>query len=105
MRYVISLTVLILGIVFFLMWANAVEAQSNCFTHDRMVYILADSYGESRQSIALDARGRVVETFANRETGTWTVVMTAPGTPSCIVASGQAYQYVDEALPNTDPEG
>jgi hypothetical protein len=79
------------------------QAQStNCGPHDRVVAGLATGYGESRQSIALGSNNSVVETFASEETGTWTITVTTPGGPTCLVASGQSYQYVAEALPNTD---
>ena len=29
--------------------------------------------------------------------------VTTPDGPTCLVASGQSYQYLAEALPNTDP--
>ena len=81
-----------------------VHAQStNCGPHDRVVAGLATGYGESRQSIALGSDNTVVETFASEVTGTWTITVTTAGGPTCLVASGQSYQYVAEALPNTDP--
>jgi hypothetical protein len=82
----------------------SVQAQSaSCGPHDRVVAGLATGYGESRQSIALGNNNTVVETFASEETGTWTITVTTADGPTCLVASGQSYQYVAEALPNTDP--
>jgi hypothetical protein len=84
--------------------ALPVFAQStNCGAHDVVVARLATGYGESRQSIALGANNTVVETFASAETGSWTITVTTPDGPTCLVASGQSYQYLAEALPNTDP--
>lgn len=85
--------------------ATSVDAQArgNCAPHQQVVEVLAERWGESRQSIALGANGAIVEVFASIETGTWTIVVTRPGGPACLVASGQAYQYLAEALPNTDP--
>ena len=81
-----------------------VHAQSaNCGPHDLIVLRLASGYGESRQSIALGANNTVVETFASAESGSWTITVTTPDGPTCLVASGQSYQYLAEALPNTDP--
>ena len=88
-----------------LILAAPVSAQSarNCAAHEAVVARLAEAYGESRQSIGLGANNAVVEVFASAETGTWTITVTAPGGPTCLVAAGQAYQQVAEALPNTDP--
>ena len=80
-----------------------VAAQStNCGPHDTVVEGLAKGYGEARVSIALGNHNTVVETFASAETGTWTITVTTPDGPTCLVASGQSYQYLAEALPNTD---
>ena len=87
--------------------ALPVQAQTsarNCGPHAAIVERLADGYGESRQSIALGANNTVVETFASLETGTWTIVVTQPGGPTCLVAAGQAFQLVSEDLAQFDPE-
>ena len=76
----------------------------NCGTHESVVERLATGYGESRQSIALGANNTVVETFASLETGTWTIIVTSPGGPTCLVAAGQAFQLVSEDLAQFDPE-
>lgn len=78
------------------------QSRENCAPHQAVVERLAEGYGESRQSIALGANNSVVEVFANMDAGTWTITVTTPGGPTCLVASGQAYQQVAEALPNTD---
>ena len=63
---------------------------------------LAEGWGESRQSIGLGADNAVVEVFASPETGTWTITVTRPGGPTCMVASGDAWEAVAEALPADD---
>ena len=78
------------------------EATRNCAAHETVVERLAAGYGESRQSIALGANNSVVEIFASLDTGTWTITVTSPGGPTCLVASGQAFEHTAEALPNTD---
>lgn len=75
---------------------------SNCAPHQMVVERLAEGWGESRQSIGLGADNSLVELFASPETGTWTITVTQPGGPTCMVASGQAFQHLAEALPNTD---
>lgn len=70
---------------------------ARCTDHATMVRVLAERWGESRQAIGLDASGAVVEIFASEATGTWTLVVTAPGGPSCIYAAGQAFERTEEA--------
>jgi hypothetical protein len=85
------------------MLATTASAQSNnCAPHAMVVERLAIGYGESRQSIGIGADNTVVEVFASLDTGTWTITVTAPGGPTCLVASGGAFQVLAEALPNTD---
>jgi hypothetical protein len=81
----------------------AFSQSTNCAAHAIVTERLADGYGESRQSMALGAGNTLVETWANLDTGTWTITVTRPGGPTCLVASGQAYERVADALPNTDP--
>ena len=82
--------------------ASQASAQGrNCAPHDTVVERLADSYGESRQVIAMNADSSVLEVFASPDSGTWTITVTKAGGLTCIVAAGQHYQHVAEALPET----
>ncbi|ROU01156.1 hypothetical protein [Histidinibacterium lentulum] len=72
-----------------------------CADHAVIVARLAERWGESRQSIGLAANNTVVEVFAS-DSGSWTITVTRPGGPTCLVASGEHYQHVAEALPNID---
>ena len=74
----------------------------SCTAHEDMVRHLAEGWGESRQSIALDAGNSVVELFASPETGTWTLTLTQAGGQTCMVASGHAWEMVAESLPVLD---
>lgn len=85
--------------------APALPAQAQtetCADHDTMVRHLAEGWGESRQSVALDAGNSMVELFASPETGTWTMTVTRPGGPTCMIASGHAFEMVSETLPVLD---
>ena len=80
--------------------ASAAAAQTrNCAPRDAVVERLATGYGESRQSIGLGANNQVIEVFASEETGTWTITVTTAQGVTCLVASGQAYEALAEALP------
>lgn len=84
-----------------LLTAQQLSAQQNrnCAPHGAVVERLAERYGESRQVMALGSNNSVVEVFASSESGTWTITVTAAGGLTCLVAAGQHYQHVAEALP------
>lgn len=74
-------------------------AGQNCGAREQIVASLADRYGESRQSIGLGANNQVVEVYASLETGTWTITVTLPNGMMCLIASGQSYEALAEAVP------
>lgn len=76
----------------------ALAQGQNCGVRTAVVERLATKYGESRQSIGMAPQGRVVEVFASLETGTWTITVTMPNGVTCLVASGQSFEPLDEAV-------
>ncbi len=77
--------------------AAAAQGQ-NCGNRELVVERLTSKYGESRQSIGMAPQGRVVEVFASHETGTWTITVTMPNGVTCLVASGQSFEDIDEPI-------
>ncbi len=101
-----AIAVLVLSWLIGLLFVLPAAAQStNCGPHDRVTAGLATGYGERRVSIALGANNTVVETFVSDETGTWTITVTTPDGPTCLVASGQHWQATDDPLPPQGDEG
>jgi hypothetical protein len=91
------------GIGAMLLAAQQAHAQTgNCAAHATVLERLAERYGETRQSIGLSSDNAVVEVFASMDTGSWTITVTKPGGLTCLVAAGQAYQYLNEPLANFD---
>lgn len=90
-----------LGLGIMALAAQNVSAQDNrnCAPRDFVLDRLAEGYGETRQSIGLAAQGTVIEVFASGETGSWTIIATMPNGTTCMVASGQSFETVAEALP------
>ncbi len=82
--------------------APRAQAAPNCAPRDVVIDRLADTFGETRQSIGLGANNAVVEVFASDVSGTWTITVTSPSGVTCLVASGQAFEKLAEAIP---PEG
>jgi hypothetical protein len=94
-----SLFALSLGIAGMLWAAQHANAQTtSCAEREMVVGRLADRYGESPQGIGLGQDNSVLEVFASAETGTWTILVTLPNGLSCLVASGEAWERVAEAL-------
>ncbi|MBQ4823499.1 hypothetical protein J4729_02870 [Leisingera sp. HS039] len=84
--------------------APATAQSRNCAPRDTVIKRLAEKYGESRQSIGVGQKGMVMETFASGKTGSWTITVTTPNGMTCLVASGQSYEVLAEALPDTDSD-
>jgi hypothetical protein len=94
-----------LGLGVMALAAGELAAQtSNCAPRQMVLDRLAETYGETRQSMGLGAQGQVVEVFASDASGSWTITVTMPNGMTCLVASGQAYETLAEALPETDSD-
>lgn len=78
-------------------------AQSQCASREAVVNQLAERFGESRQSIGMAQGDRVVETYASATSGTWTITVTLPDGRMCIIAAGQAWEKIDEAVALGEP--
>lgn len=78
--------------------------QPNCKERDVVVKRLAEKYGETRQYIGLGSNGMMMETFASKETGSWTITMTMPNGITCLLASGQNYEPLNDGLPSIEEE-
>ena len=88
------------GALYIGLTTDVVAQQSrNCGPREMVVDRLAEGYGETRQSMGLGSNNSVVEVFASSETGTWTITVTTPNGLTCLVASGQAFEELAEALP------
>ena len=79
--------------------ATQVQAQGNCAPRQMVIDRLAEGFGETRQSMGLGSSGQVVEVFASDATGSWTITVTLPDGTTCLVASGEGFQNLAEALP------
>lgn len=63
-----------------------------CGQRDAVVERLRTNYGEERTGAGLsDSRG-IIEVYASRNTGTWTILLTLPDGRSCLIAAGESWQ-------------
>jgi hypothetical protein len=70
---------------------------TNCAPRAVVVDRLSEKYSETRQSVSIDRQNRVVEMFANLDTGSWTAIATSPSGRACVVSYGQSYEPNPEA--------
>ena len=75
-----------------------------CAPRETVLRKLADTYGETRQSIGLNGENALVEVFASDETGSWTITITSGAAPTCLIASGQSFEPLAEPLPSSDSD-
>lgn len=84
--------------------ATAQTSRQACGPRALVVERLAEGYGETRRSIGIGSNNAVVEVFASDDSGTWTITMTTPQGITCLIASGQAFETLMEALPTDDQD-
>jgi hypothetical protein len=85
-------------------WPAASVAQPMvCGDRAAMVESLARHYAEEPVAVGLDERGRLLEVLSAADGATWTVLVTVPDGPTCIMASGFHWGLV--TAPVNDPYG
>lgn len=84
----------------------AVPAQAQgmpCGDGAAFVAHLEKDWGEDPNVIALDAAGRMVRILVNPETGTWSMLVTGPGGPTCLISHGSAWEAIHQERGTGDP--
>ena len=71
-------------------------AQAPCMAHDELAGQLEKRFGETAVAWGLAAGGSLLEIFAS-ESGSWTLVVTAPRGLSCVRATGEAWSDLPAA--------
>lgn len=90
----LTLTLSLIGMT---LLVNAAHSGTpNCAARATVLEQLAERYGETRQTIGATPNGQVIETYAHTKTGTWTIILTLGNGTSCIMASGTAFQIINE---------
>ncbi len=89
-----------IGLGIMVLAAQQVQAQArNCAPRADVLQRLTEAYGETRRGIGITRQGAVMELFASDQSGSWTITVTLPDGMTCLVASGQAYEQMADALP------
>lgn len=66
-----------------------------CNTHEKITAGLKQNFGEDVQAIGITSVGALIEIYTSPH-GTWTVVLTIPNGPSCLIADGVDFQIVPQ---------
>ena len=74
-------------------FATSAVAQTVCATRDSFVDQLGTKYEESPIAVGLTATGSMIEVLASKD-GSWTIIITKPGGPTCMVSHGEAWQNI-----------
>ena len=83
--------------------ATSASAQvRHCGPRETVIAHMATKYSETRQAVMLSADGALVELLASIASGSWTIIYVRPGGLTCVLAFGQGFEVLAEALP---PEG
>ena len=62
-----------------------------CAARKAVLERLSSSYHEEPVSIGVTATGSLLEVLASPE-GSWTIIITVPGGPTCLVSSGEGWR-------------
>lgn len=85
-------------VVALLMLTMPAHAQLACGSRDAVAAVLEARFGETVTAAGVDSNGNLLEIFSS-ERGTWTVVLTIPGGPACLLSSGDGWSRVEERTP------
>lgn len=84
----------VLTLVLFAIDATGASAQDTRVCAPRataLVDQLGRQYGEHLTAAGVDANGGLLQVYSNPESGTWTIAVTMPGGPTCIVSTGEGF--------------
>lgn len=77
------------------------SAQSRCGDRATILKNLQANAGEVLTGQGLSDGGQLTELIVAPD-GSWTVLMTVPGMPTCMVATGQAWAATPKIVPERD---
>ncbi len=77
-----------------LLSAAVARGQESCMSHEEAVAWLDERYGEQVIGRGLADQGRVMFEIFTGPKGTWTLLVSTPEGPSCIIADGFDWQQL-----------
>lgn len=70
-----------------------VQAQIPCGKRDEIIKMLSEKYRESPRAMAIAKETSLLEIFTSKS-GSWTILVTQPAGPSCIIGAGQSWEEI-----------
>lgn len=83
-----------LVLAFAVIASPAIAQQPTCAPFQEAQEHLAREYGEQVMFVGLGQSGALMVVFLNAETGTWTAAVIGPDQMACMIADGEAGQYL-----------
>lgn len=74
------------------------SASPVCGDRSKVIDSLNAKYSEEPVAVGVTSNGGVIEVLKAPDGQTWTILFTYPSGPSCLVASGEAWQDLEEKL-------
>ena len=68
--------------------ASPASAQMACGKHTEVVTLLEANHQERRSAMGLSANGKLIELYTSTDGG-WTLLVTTPGGPTCLITAGR----------------
>ena len=69
-----------------------------CGDRSKVIDSLSAKYSEEPVAVGVTSNGGVIEVLKAPDGQTWTILFTYPSGPSCLVASGEAWQDLEAKL-------
>lgn len=102
MQQLFALSLGIAAMIFAATQTNAEIPGLRCAPRAEVVQILTTRFGETRQAMGLAAADQLMEVYAS-DSGRWTLTVSLPDGTTCLLASGQSFETLQEPLALNDP--
>ncbi|MDG4721141.1 hypothetical protein [Thalassospira aquimaris] len=89
---------IVLCAVLFLWLSFPIAASPVCGGRAKVLDSLAEKYSEEPVAVGVTSNGGVIEVLKAPDGQTWTILFTYPNGPSCLVASGEAWQELEAKI-------
>jgi len=76
---------------------HADAAQMSCSEREDVMTQLGGKYGEVTSAVGLANNGGLIELITSEDGSTWTLVVSMPNGPTCLLAAGENWTPVDRA--------
>jgi hypothetical protein len=76
----------------------ALAQPMRCHTRQAVLEHLAKNYQEHTAELGVANNGGIVELFAAKDGKTWTIVITMPNGPTCLLAAGKDWETIPNVL-------